>query len=188
MQSTHQAREPSHIGIQASGPLHTGSHLELQTQRDRLQLLRGLTGIKWTEGSRCHPATGRKRCWPRCAVVCQRFSGHCWTQRAPRSWHCGLCRRGEQPHSPHRSCLTSMQPRRVPGSRALVRVRPPQGLDRLPALLSTASASAVQLWAHAHRTTPHSPLGSLQPGRDLLLHAKLIHLPPGCPLSLHSLL
>lgn len=28
---------------------------------------------------------------------------------------------------PHRSCLTSTQPSRVPGSCALVRVRPPRG-------------------------------------------------------------
>lgn len=81
MQSTHQAREPSHIGIQALGPLQPGSHLELQTQRDRLWLLHGLTGIKWTEGSRCQPATGSKRLL---AMLCCGLSEVFWTLLDPK--------------------------------------------------------------------------------------------------------
>lgn len=198
MQPTHQAWEPSHIGIQASGPLQPGSHLELQTQRDRLWLLRGLMGIKWTEGSRCQPATGSKRLL---AMLCCGLSEVFWTLLDPKGsevlalWPLPQGGTATLP-PPQLSHLHAAQ--QGPWQLCSGQGQAPQGLDGLPAVLSRASASAVQLWAHAHHTTLSSWLPAARKGPAVACktHPSASRLPtltpqpsvaPHCPQALKGL-
>lgn len=114
------------------------------------------------------PATGTGTCSsPMAFLALLEPKGSGLLALCPLPW--SVCGGGGQPQSPHPSSATSRGPRKVPQQQYSAKQRlwlaacvgrPPRGWTGCLLSWSTASASAVHLWAHAPAP------GSLGPGRD----------------------
>lgn len=199
--STHQALEPSHIGIQAVDPLlqprlHLGpesSHPGLRTQRDRL-------APRECSGHKAFDASSRAvKLRATLRAVCLHFPWLRWTLGA---WACGLGwgsgGGGRNGHSsPAPSHLTSTWPSRVPWQPraakrrlwlAACRVKRTSGWTGCPRSRSRASTSAACLWAQARSSTLSSWLPGARKGPAVEPRTSPSASQLPTPLVLHSLL